>query len=145
MDEVIAEGNTKNKSRLGSDFLGLESSICSKGLSTLQRIPRDESDAKVMVFPESAKEINGHPCQSTGEICTLVAALPYSAYIWLRKIETTVVESAGNETRSKAVPFRKALPSQRIQFLILNPTDIWRIRVVCLSCTNSIRAVDKFG
>lgn len=38
----------QKKSRLGSDFWGLESSASSKGLSTLQRIPRDESECKGM-------------------------------------------------------------------------------------------------
>ena len=36
--------------------MGLESSYCSKGLSTLQRIPRDDSDAKVVTFSEIAKK-----------------------------------------------------------------------------------------
>ena len=49
-------GRKHKKSRLGSDFLGLESSICSKGLSTLRRVPRDESSAKVSIFPDLANQ-----------------------------------------------------------------------------------------
>ena len=42
---------TKNKSRLGSDFQwGSNQALDSKGLSTLQRNPRDDSNAKVMLF-----------------------------------------------------------------------------------------------
>ena len=42
---------TKNKSRLGSDFQwSSNQALDSKGLSTLQRNPRDDSNAKVMLF-----------------------------------------------------------------------------------------------
>ena len=45
------EMENKEKSRLGSDFQwGSNQALDSKGLSTLQRNPRDDSNAKVMLF-----------------------------------------------------------------------------------------------
>ena len=81
---ITAKG--KNKSRLGSDFWGSHQ-VSLRGLSSLlPEIPMTIPSAKVMLFPES----------------TRIMLSFLSKYLSL--LPAVVVESAGNETRSKVSP-----------------------------------------